>query len=243
MPTWFNEFIHRYQDRAFRSLTEGISFSEARVLDIGTGVGRWARWYAAWPNADVHGIDIEPQRLERARALISGVTLRHMGADAIGYPDRYFDAINCITVLQHVPDAVKRAAIAEIGRVAAPSSRLVIMELIDEADDASHVFPWPAAKWQTAFAEQGFRATRRVGNEYIPLLRLLKRAQRKVQGSSAASDFEAIKQGRRSIKDRATLAGLRVAVAASYPLEELAVRFAPPSTARINGWLFERGPA
>ena len=243
MPQWFNRLIQHYQNRAFKTLTAGVSFKAARVLDIGTGVGRWARWYAGWANADVHGIDIENQRLDKARAKSPGITFRQMGADSLDYEDGSFDAVNCITVLQHVPDTTKRAAIAEIGRVTRPAARIVIMELIDRSDDASHVFPWSAATWEAAFAEQGFRAVRRVGNEYIPLLRLLKRAQRTARGRSASTDFAAIKSGRRSLTDRATLAALRAGVLVSYPLEELALRCAPPDTARINGWLFERGAA
>lgn len=240
MPSWFNNLIHRYQQRAFRALTAGESFTGARVLDIGTGVGRWAAWYACWPGAAVHGIDIEARRLDQARARTPQATFGVMSADALEFPDATFDVVNCITVLQHTPDHVKHAAIREIGRVAAPSARLIVMELVDQSDDAAHVFPWPARAWERAFSEQGFTLVRRVGNEYIPLLRILKRAHRAIQGQTSPEQIAAIKRGRRSLKDRASLGLLHAAALASYPIEEVAIRTAPPSCARINGWLFTR---
>ncbi|HJT93304.1 MAG TPA: class I SAM-dependent methyltransferase [Mycobacterium sp.] len=242
MPQWFNQFMHHYQARALQTLLAGESLAGDRVLDLGTGVGRWARWYATFPRTQVTGVDIEPARLTRARRFGGGVSYLQMGVDRLDLADASFDTVNCVTVLQHVPHDVKRAAIAEISRVLAPNGRVVLLELTDLADDAPHVFPWPAARWEAEFAKHALVPARRLGNEYIPLLRLLKRVQRIAPGGSSRGQIQAIKDGRRSLRDRLALAVLRCVVIASYPVEEAAIRLAPPSRARITGWLFRREP-
>jgi ubiquinone/menaquinone biosynthesis C-methylase UbiE len=236
MPPWFNRFMHHYQRKAFRRLLHGESFVGARVLDIGTGVGRWARWYAAWPEAGVTGIDIEPARLARAASLGGGVRYEQMRADELEFRDASFDAVNCITVLQHIPDPARSHAIAEMARVLRPGGRAVIFEVTDTGDDAPHVFPWSAAQWAGAFAAQGLHPQRTVGEQYIPLLRALKRVHRLARNDGSRTEIDAMKSGRRTASDRLTMAALRAAIVASYPLEELC-RYLPPRAARITGFL------
>lgn len=253
MPSWFNRFMHRYQMKAFRRLLEGHSFAGSRVLDVGTGTGRWARWFTA-NGAAVTGIDIEPARLARAASLSPtppppdghgpaegspgrGVRYMEMGADALTFPDASFDAVNSVTVLQHIPEATRRRAIAEIARVLRPGGRAVIFEVTDTADDAPHVFPWPEAEWRRAFEAHGLVLQRTVGEQYIPLLRLMKRAHRSARRGAARAEIDALKAGRGSAADRLTMLALRGAIVASYPLEE-ACRFLPSRNARITGFLF-----
>ena len=40
MPPWFNNLIDRFQTKAFEKVVAGEPLQGARVLDIGTGVGR-----------------------------------------------------------------------------------------------------------------------------------------------------------------------------------------------------------
>jgi SAM-dependent methyltransferase len=239
MPPWFNRLIHRYQVKAFERLLAGESFADRDVLDVGTGVGRWARWFAAWPNARVTGIDLEADRLDRARSLGGGPRYEVMSADQLAFDDASFDAVNSVTVLQHIPHDMKRRAIAEIARVLRPGGAAIIFEVTDTTDDAPHVFPWPAAAWESEFASRGLALESKVGTEYIPLLRLLKRAHGATVGAAARDEIDALKQGRKSPADRAKLAGLRLAVAASYPIEE-ACRFVSPRHARVTGFLFRK---
>jgi SAM-dependent methyltransferase len=237
MPAWFNRFMHRYQRKAFERLLSGESFAGDSVLDVGTGTGRWARWYAAWPRASVTGIDIEPARLSRAASLGAGVRYEEMGADALRFADASFDVVNCVTVLQHIPESTRIRAIAEMARVLRPGGRAVVFEVTDLGDDAPHVFPWSAARWAGAFGEHGLRPTRIVGEQYIPLLRALKMAHRTARGAGARTEIDALKSGRTAPADRAMMLALRAAIVASYPLEE-ACRFLPARAARITGFLF-----
>jgi SAM-dependent methyltransferase len=239
MPDWFNRFIHSFQMKSFKRLVGDQSFSDCDVLDIGTGVGRWARWYTQWPGSRVVGIDIEAARLARATALGGGPVYRNMSVDALALDDASFDVVNSVTVLQHVPDAMKRAAIREIARVLRPNGRVVLFEVTDTSDDAPHVFPWTRETWDQEFGKYGFVVVRTVGNEYIPLLRLLKRAHRGVAGDRSRSEIDALKTGRSTRSDKVKLALLRGAVLASYPLED-ACRIVPSGAARITGFLLQR---
>jgi ubiquinone/menaquinone biosynthesis C-methylase UbiE len=239
MPPWFNRFMHRYQVKAFTRLLSGETFADSDVLDVGTGVGRWARWYAAWPRARVVGIDIEPERLERATRLGGGPRYEWMPADELRFDDCSFDIVNSVTVLQHVPHETKARAIAEFARVLRPGGRAVLFEITDTSDDAPHVFPWAEREWRDAFAAHGMHVTRRVGDQYTPLLRGLKRLHGAACAASSRPEIDALKDGRASASDRAKMAVLRAAVAASYPLEEVC-RFLPPEAARITGFLFEK---
>ena len=236
MPSWFNAFIDRYQRRSFLDLAGGQRFAGARVLDLGTGTGRWARWYAS-RGAEVTGVDLEPLRLELARLQDPGNTYLQMPIDALDFPDASFDLVNCVTVLQHVPAAAKRRALREARRMLSAGGRFLLMEVIDETDDAPHVFPWSQDHWHRELDAAGFRVDRVVGNEYTPLLRLIKSALRRWKGGANRAAIDAFKTGwsERGAFDPVLLA-LRVAVLLSYPLEE-ACRLLPPAAARINGWL------
>lgn len=236
MPVWFNRFLDVYQRKAFERLLRGADFSNKRVLDVGTGVGRWARWFARWPDSEVVGIDIEPLRLARARKYDDAVTYLEMPANQLAFPDASFDVVNCVTVLQHVDDDVKRDAIAEFSRVLRPGGVAVVFELTDVKDDAPHVYPWSHRDWLAEFAENQLDARRTVGDQYTPILRLIKAAYSLVRGRKARAEIDLLKNGGAS---RALLLPLRLAVLVSYPLEE-AARFLPPRFARITGFLFQK---
>jgi ubiquinone/menaquinone biosynthesis C-methylase UbiE len=236
MPSWFNNFIDRYQLKAFERLLCGESFAGSDVLDVGTGTGRWARWYAA-SGANVTGIDLEEERLARAATLGGGPRYLNMSAASLDFPDASFDVVNSVTVLQHIPDATRLRAIAELSRVLRPGGRAVIFELTDRADDAPHVFPWSARQWTRAFSMRGLRLQRTVGEQYIPLLRAMKRAHQALRGGKSRAQIDALKAGDATRGGQTMMLALRAVTLASYPLEECC-RWLPPEAARITGFLF-----
>ncbi len=237
MPAWFNRFLDRYQRKAFARLVSQEDFASMRVLDVGTGVGRWARWFARWPKARVTGIDIEPQRLALARLQGPSIDYLQMPANRLAFPDGSFDVINTVTVLQHVGHDVKREAIREFSRVLTPAGKAIVFEITDTHDDASHVFPWSTDTWVREFASAGLALERSTGDQYIPLIRLLKSGYRTIRGPEADRAIAEIKADS-SARPR-VMAPLRLAVLASYPVEEV-VRFLPARLARITGFLFRK---
>jgi SAM-dependent methyltransferase len=90
-----------------------------RILDVGTGTGR-AALALAGRGARVTGLDASAEMLKvaRARAATSrlAVDFAEGDAQALGFPNRAFDAVVCFRVLMHVPDW--RGCLAELCRVA-----------------------------------------------------------------------------------------------------------------------------
>ena len=236
MPAWFNRFLDVYQRKALGRLLQGADFSGKRVLDVGTGVGRWARWFARWPGTQVVGIDIEPLRLSAAREHGGSITYLRMPVDKLAFPDASFDVVSCVTVLQHVDADVKRDAVAEFSRVLKPGGLAVVFELTDTKDDARHVFPWSHDTWVAEFDRNDLCLVKAVGDQYTPLLRLLKAAYGLWRGPKARDSIDQTKRGSNS---SFLLALLRPAVAVSYPMEE-AARFLPSRLARMTGFALRK---
>ena len=236
MPAWFNRFYDFFQRKAFAHLVQGQDFRGQRVLDMGTGVGRWARWYVRWPGTEVVGIDLEPLRLQTAREYGDSIHYLEMPVNELRFPDEHFDVINCVTVLQHVDDRTKRDALAEAARVLKPGGRLVIFELTDTRDDASHVFAWSDAQWRHEFQKNHLSIVRVVGDQYTPLLRLMKFGYKLMRRDQTRAEIDGMKAGNAS---PVVLQALRLGVLASYPIEALA-RHLPARFARINGYLLTK---
>jgi ubiquinone/menaquinone biosynthesis C-methylase UbiE len=99
-----------------------------RLLDLGTGTGRYAQ-EAARRGARVVGIDPSPGMLAVARGRVAGqpVDLICAGAARLPFPDRSFDAILAMTSLCFVSDPV--AVLREAARMLKPGGRLVLGEL------------------------------------------------------------------------------------------------------------------
>lgn len=242
LPLWFNTFIDRYQTKAFRKLTGDMNFESVRVLDIGTGVGRWAGWFASFPNAQVIGIDMDEQRLKWAQATHDRAEYCVMSLDRLSFPNSTFNVVNCVTVLQHTDDDTKRKAIAELTRVLKVDGRAIVFELIDEADDAPHVFPWRRDTWIGEFRANGLSLVKTVGNQYTPLLRLALAAFKRLRGRNSRQTIDAVKRTQdRNLSQRLYLGLLRLLVILSYPIEELCHALLPPRFARINGYLLRKG--
>lgn len=97
-----------------------------RLLDIGFGSGIFLPELARRCD-ELHGIDVHPN-IQFVEDMLSkeGVrsTLLKASATAIPYPDDYFDAVVCISVLEHIHDLP--TAIAEIRRVTRPDGVIVL---------------------------------------------------------------------------------------------------------------------
>lgn len=218
------------------------TFESVRTLDIGTGVGRWGRWFASFSNAHVIGIDIDQLRLRWAEARGNHrADYCVMSVDCLAFRDGAFDVVNCVTVLQHVDHDTKHKAVTEMARVLKPGGQAIVFELIDEADDAPHVFPWSRDAWIREFRANGLTPVRTVGDQYTPLLRLALAAFKRLRGSRSRQTIDAIKKTKdRSVDQHLYLALLRVLVMLSHPLEELCSTLLPPRFARINGYLLRK---
>lgn len=243
MPPWFNQFLDKYQRLAFARLLRGIDLRGARVLDLGTGVGRWAQWFSDRGAARVVGVDLEPQRLElaRYRSTERAIDFQRMSVDRLAFPAEAFDIVNSVTVLQHVDRTTKERAMAEIARVLRPGGYAVLFELTDMLDDAPHVFPETRAAWCALGRRHGLSVVRTLGEQYIPLLRFAKLVMRRLAGSSSRQWIDSFKDAGPDWPIFSPWAlGLRLLVLLSYPVETLCQQLLPPDAAKITGFLFKK---
>lgn len=76
------------------------------------------------PRYAAYGHDLNRSYIERARKTVPQGIFTHGPADRIPYPNRFFDAILLLDVLEHVPH--EHEVVREIERVLRPGGRLVV---------------------------------------------------------------------------------------------------------------------
>ncbi len=118
--------VSRY--RAIRPVMfEGLT---GRILDAGVGTGRNIDYYPA--GADVTGIDLSPEMLERAkkRKELAGskAALLQMDATATTFDDNTFDAIVSTFMFCVLDDTVQPVALAELARILKPGGEMRLLE-------------------------------------------------------------------------------------------------------------------
>jgi ubiquinone/menaquinone biosynthesis C-methylase UbiE len=100
----------------------------SHCLEVGVGPIGWLADLIGWgvPEKNLHGIDLNESRIERARSLLPAADLLAGDASALPWPDRRFDLVIASTVLTSVLDPlVRREVAAEILRVLAPGGALL----------------------------------------------------------------------------------------------------------------------
>jgi SAM-dependent methyltransferase len=94
-----------------------------RVLDVGCGMGGWLLEFMLW-GADqrlLSGIDLDSERVQRARARLPHAELYDGAASGLPWPDQSFDLVTQFTVFTSILDAgLKRAVAREMLRVLKP---------------------------------------------------------------------------------------------------------------------------
>lgn len=120
----------------FRSFVDLLAAApDSRILDVGCGSGAFARQLAErlGEGARIDAADVNPFLLREAAELAAGVADRIRfapgSATALPFPDRTFDCVYSITVLEEC-DAEQ--AIAEMMRVTRPGGRVgIVVRAID----------------------------------------------------------------------------------------------------------------
>jgi ubiquinone/menaquinone biosynthesis C-methylase UbiE len=100
-------------------------FAPRRILDMGCGFGACTLpLKAAWPDAEVHGIDIGAPMVRyahgRAEALGVPIHFSQQDATATHFPDGHFDLVLSVIVHHEMPLAVSRKMLKECHRLLRP---------------------------------------------------------------------------------------------------------------------------
>lgn len=110
-----------------------VPLGERRVLDVGCGDGFWLRFLlrlGAQPG-NLYGIDLLPDRVQRARQLGPGMDLTVGDAASLPYPDATFDLAMQFTVFTSILDAAAKSRIAgEMLRVLRPGGVILWYDFI-----------------------------------------------------------------------------------------------------------------
>jgi pseudaminic acid biosynthesis-associated methylase len=134
---WLGEFGRAYTDRNLLDLKEldalharnyGVTRTElnqrflaaipptARILEVGCNLGNQLLLLQHMGFCSLHGIEIQPYALERARSRVPQARLQQASAFEIPYPDAYFDLVFTSGVLIHIAPPDLPNAFTEIHR-------------------------------------------------------------------------------------------------------------------------------
>lgn len=116
-------YVWRFgQDRRLELMRQyGGLKAGMRILDVGCGLGAYVRKLHMISD-DVYGVDIDPDKVAQAQQELPHIY--RAPAEALPFPDAYFDAILLHEVIEHVRD--DRQALQEACRVARAGGRLII---------------------------------------------------------------------------------------------------------------------
>jgi len=243
-PLWLNRFAARCQRATFLTLLAQMPpLKGLRVLDVGCGTGRWSRLLSEG-GARVVGIDLQPETLRDDQVRLPACRFVEMSADLLGLARGRFDLVTSVTVIQHMPPEVQSAALSEMRRVLVDGGRLLMLE--HTQDQGMHVFAHPRQEWVRLAEATGFRLDRCVPYDFAPLVHALRRFAATAHGASAEGKVPVERfvarfksaAGSGGIGRRAYRGALRLATAASWPLEPLLEKTAPAAWAHHVGLLF-----
>lgn len=131
-------------------LTDLDLADDAKVLDVGSGIGGAARQLAANSNRHITGIDLTPDFVELATELSSRTGLGEWtsfevaNATALGFDDNSFDATTMFHVGMNIED--KTALFTELARVVRPDGVVAVYDIMRIGDgDLDFPVPWSSS--------------------------------------------------------------------------------------------------
>jgi ubiquinone/menaquinone biosynthesis C-methylase UbiE len=114
----------------------------ARLLDIGCGTGEFLREVKRnHPRLAVTGLDLSAPYLAVARRRLrpwSRVRLIEAAAEAMPFAAGEFDIVSCLYLFHELPGSVRRAVVAEIGRVLKPGGTLILVDSLQTGDEPDY---------------------------------------------------------------------------------------------------------
>ncbi len=127
----YSLFIYQERERAILEALAANGFdslSKIRILDLGCGTGAALRDFVKFGASpqNLSGIDLLPDRIEKARALSPGMEFTCGNAETLPYTDGSFDIVICFMVFTSVLDSgMKREIAREMTRVLSESGIII----------------------------------------------------------------------------------------------------------------------
>lgn len=132
----YDHTFGRIAEAGRRRAVELINRRSGSVLEVGVGTGLSLPMYA--PQLQIHGIDLSPEMLDRARqrvrdaALANVKSLQEIDASATPFADGMFDTVVAMYVMTVVPDPEK--VMGELARVTKPGGMVILVNHFSERD-------------------------------------------------------------------------------------------------------------
>jgi len=162
-----NRGVRRNADTRWAAICRALSAlalpDDARLLDVGCGAGedlcRIGREFVGL-SPELHGVDLLPDRIARAREVVPHGTFHVAGAERLPYPDEHFDVVLAATVFSSILDLELACALAsEMTRLVTPAGAIICY-------DTRYPNPWnsntaaiSARKWRLLFPRARIRLT------------------------------------------------------------------------------------
>jgi len=166
-PRAVNEAYDAWETGLLLRALEGRLFRSG--LDLGTGVGRVALRIARRVTR-LTVADLAPGMLQRVRsnaraAHVENLDPVRLRSDRLPFPDRAFDLVACLGLLEHLPPDARRATLAECARVLIPGGLLALVLnnessrlLRDPSDNPLRLGRQEASGYYCAIVGQGILA-------------------------------------------------------------------------------------
>ncbi len=127
----FNRWMYAVRRRVFvRTVRGRVDVRQARVLDVGSGVGFYVALWRELGATDVTASDLTSVAVERVRERFPDVRVEQLDISAKPIQlDGSYDAISAMDVLYHIVDDDRYAqAIQNLAALLAPGGRLIFTE-------------------------------------------------------------------------------------------------------------------
>lgn len=148
----YDAMEHGEVDNAFVERVIALGANAGHFLDVGTGPAQIPILLAQHcPDIHITAIDLSGEMLKLAKrhvtdtGLTDRITLEHVDAKALPYPDNTFDGLISNSIVHHIHDSMR--ALQEMGRVVKPNGVVLIRDLIrpeTPADAQAFVYKYAA---------------------------------------------------------------------------------------------------
>lgn len=142
----YDAMEHGEVDNAFVERVLALGAKNGHFLDVGTGPAQIPILLAQrCPEIRITAIDLSKEMLNIAKrhiaaaALTARITLEHVDAKALPYPDNTFDGLISNSIVHHIHDSLR--ALQEMSRVVKPGGLVLIRDLVrPETPEAAQAF-------------------------------------------------------------------------------------------------------
>lgn len=131
----YDAMAHGEVDNAFVERVLALGAKDGHFLDVGTGPAQIPILLAQrCPDIRITAIDLSEEMLNIAKRHIAAaelaarITLEHVDAKALPYPDNTFDGLISNSIVHHIHDSLR--ALQEMSRVVKPGGLVLIRDLV-----------------------------------------------------------------------------------------------------------------